>query len=420
MNDVANTRAAEVGGEIDAIDADIKSFVENMTSRSDKLETESQRIEFETAMAGMMREFTPLMTEETRKHFGPRLQFDQGDVGPDDGDPARQRRAAVDDGRDPSRTVPLNAAQELTDDPRGVAVNAALSKADQAVKSRFEQMNMNGNLALSRIINGSDVDRQTRRNWMDRDVKAYANANSMSEKQARKDVEAAYRDAAAIYRNARSEIRGINRDFAEGRGVEVAAAPQQTARSPVRETQQTRTPSQPAPSDNPERKDPQRLDLKAGVRGEIVATGEAQFDPEDEDSMSPYVDMKIDGHDKPKRLWGVGLPDMMERHGLKVGDIATIAQNGKEEVTVKKRNKDTGVIEEKNVLRNKWDAREFDYKKDRDAIDRKYDKIVNDLKADGADDRYISENKKALRDQARREVGQDHTDARNRGRGIKR
>ena len=87
---------------------------------------------------------------------------------------------------DPTRTQPIGQARADSDrrehadanDPRAAATKAVLKDADRQVAERFEAMGINGDLVLSRIRNGADVDRQTRENWFERDVKTLANANS--------------------------------------------------------------------------------------------------------------------------------------------------------------------------------------------------------------------------------------------------
>ena len=243
------------------------------------------------------------------------------------------------------------------------------------VAERFEAMGMNGDLVLSRIRNGADVDRQTREKWFERDVQTLANAHSLSESQARTDMKAAYKDAAEIYRDARGEIRDINRAFAEGRGDEflndkVGRGVQDEIEKmkgqgfdraaiggrllEIEDRVHERVTGRASDrTEGDERSEPNRqasasdtrvtasagqrstkIDLNEGVRGQIVETGTALFDEKDKQSRSPYVDLEVEGRDKPYRVWGVDLPDMMQRENLTVGDTATLAHNGFKTVTV--------------------------------------------------------------------------------------
>ena len=284
-----------------------------------------------------------------------------------------------------------------------MATKATLSEADLKVAERFEAMGMNGDLVLSRIRNGADVDRQTREKWFERDVQTLANAHSLSESQARTDMKAAYKDAAEIYRDARGEIRDINRAFAEGRGdeflkdkvgrgvqdeiekmkgqgfdraaiggrlleIEDRVHERVTGRAPDRTEGDDRSePNRQASASDTRATAPTdqrsaKIDLNEGVRGQIVETGTALFDEKDKQSRSPYVDLKVEGPDKPYRVWGVDLPDMMQRENLTVGDAATLAHNGFKTVTVTVTKIDEKTGEEKSIeaQRRVWKATDIE------------------------------------------------------------
>lgn len=402
-NQMDPAQAGGIDREIKAIGSDIRVFIEGMTERADAMEDEEKRSQAEAAISRVLRDYEPLMDNETRVFFGKRLdRDDEIEVGRDDMDPIRQRRAAEQDAADPTRTQPIG--QERADpradanDPRRAATNALLKDADKQVAERFEAMGINGDLVLSRIRNGADVDRQTRENWFERDVKTLANAHSLSENQAGIDMRAAYKDAAEIYRDARREIRDINRAFAEGRGddflqekiktgvqneiqtmkeqgfdraaiggrlleVEDRVQERVTGHAPDRIEDEAR-PGQERPRQASDARAagtaPQRPNLDAGVRGQIVKAGSALYKEDEKDSMSPYVDLQVDGRDKPFRVWGVDLPDLMQRENLSVGDTATLAHDGYKRVTVTKIDKETG--EEKNIeaQRRAWKATDID------------------------------------------------------------
>lgn len=398
--------ASGVEAELKDIGSDIRGFIKGMSDKADAMEDEDKRSQTEAAISRVLRDYEPLMDEETRKHFGKRLERDDEiDVGRNDTDPFRQRRAAERDAADPTRALPLEQDRAIPDDPRGLATRAALSTADGQVSDRFEAMGLNGDLIMSRIRNGSDVDRETREKWFERDVQTLANAHSLSEKQARADMTAAYKDAAEIYRDARGEIRDINRAFAEGRGDEylsdkVSQGMQaefkrlkslgydnaglggqlgeiearvsdrvlgyvpdrlKDAVSPFERLQsEERGPNATPRSQTDQAHRSSRIDLVEGVRGEIVVTGSALYDKEDKDSLSPYVDLKMQGRDKPYRVWGVDLPDMMQRQNLAVGDTATLAHNGFKTVSVKKTDRETGEEKTVEAKRRAWKASDIE------------------------------------------------------------
>jgi len=101
-------------------------------------------------------------------------------------------------------------------------------------------------------------------------------------------------------------------------------------------------------------------DLDAGVRGQIVEAGSALYKEDEKDSLSPYVDLKVDGRDKPFRVWGVDLPDMMQRENLNIGDTATLAHDGYKRVTVTKIDPEAG--EERTIEANRraWKATDIE------------------------------------------------------------
>ncbi len=403
-NQMDPAQAPAIDGEMKAIGSDIRTFIQGMTDKAEAMEDEDKRSQTEAAISRVLRDYEPLMDEETKTFFGKRLERDdEVEVGRDDVDPTRHRRAAERDAADPTRTQPIgkNQTDPRVDpnNPRSAATKAVLKDADRQVAERFEAMGINGDLVLSRIRNGADVDRQTRENWFERDVKTLANAHSLSESQARIDMKAAYKDAAETYRDARTEIRSINHAFSEGRGEEylkgrineavVSELERQdqrklddpsyqkenpldvsnrlqekiTGRAPDRSADVARRGEERQGQAIPARATgsaPQRPDLDAGVRGQIIGTGDALFNEDEKDSMSPYVDLKVDGRDKPFRVWGVDLPDLMQRDNLSVGDTATLAHDGYKRVTVSKIDPETG--EPKNIEANRraWKASDIE------------------------------------------------------------
>ena len=406
-NQMDPTQAPAIDYEMKAIGTDVREFITGMDAKAEAMENEDKRSQTEAAISRVLRDYEPLMDEETRTFFGKRLERDdEVQVSRDDLDPTRQRRAAEQDAADPTRTQPIGQERVDSDrrehadaiDRRGAATKAVLKDADRQVAERFEAMGINGDLVLSRIRNGADVDKQTRENWFERDVKTLANAHSLSENQARVDMKAAYKDAAEIYRDARDEIRDINRAFAEGRGddflqekiktgvqdeiqamkgqgfdraaiggrlleIEDRVQERVTGRAPDRGAEETRPGLERqsrAPDTRAAGTAPQRPDLDAGVRGQIVEVGSALYKEDEKDSLSPYVDLKVEGRDKPFRVWGVDLPDLMQRENLNIGDTATLAHDGYKRVTVSKVDPKTG--EEKTIEANRraWKATDVD------------------------------------------------------------
>ncbi|WP_282611313.1 relaxase/mobilization nuclease domain-containing protein [Pelagibius sp. Alg239-R121] len=347
----AAAQAADPDVELGKINQDIRVFLDQFAEKIAGMTDETARTEADIALAKTRQQFEPLMDAETRKHFGGFMDRDQGPIARDDIDPVRQRQAAVQEAKDPDEVRPL--------DERGKAAQARLSEADQSVMQRFEEGGMSGKLALQRITSGSDVDKKTREMWLERDIKSHANTRNLSDAQARKEVLAAYRNAAVIYRDAREDIRGINRSFAEGRGHEAEGRA---------------TPSQDVTMDSPAPESQSKSplisrDYATGVTGQIKETGAALYKADDPRSHSPYVDMNTGGETET-RIWGVGLPDMLEREGLKVGDRARIYSPGSETVKVTETDPKSGEIREKETQRRRWEAVGIERAEDRTEIKR--------------------------------------------------
>ncbi|MGH1447085.1 MAG: LPD7 domain-containing protein, partial [Cognatishimia sp.] len=107
------------------------------------------------------------------------------------------------------------------------------------------------------------------------------------------------------------------------------------------------------------------IDYQKGIEGKITGIGTAPYRDRDGASSTPYVALELpDG--RTHRLWGVALPDMIDKHQLKVGDRATIFDDGKKAVTVKSRDPKTG--EERDILtfRREWGARDIERAKAQD------------------------------------------------------
>ncbi|UWQ77463.1 LPD7 domain-containing protein [Leisingera sp. M658] len=107
----------------------------------------------------------------------------------------------------------------------------------------------------------------------------------------------------------------------------------------------------------------QMIDYKKGLEGKVTDTGTAPYRDREGASATPYVALELaDG--RSHKLWGVGLPDMLDKHQLKVGDKATIYDDGQKSVTVTERDPKTGEERQKNTFRREWGARDVERSQD--------------------------------------------------------
>ncbi|QPB18773.1 Ti-type conjugative transfer relaxase TraA [Rhizobium sp. 007] len=106
-----------------------------------------------------------------------------------------------------------------------------------------------------------------------------------------------------------------------------------------------------------------RVDHAAGVTGELVDIGEAQFREGEDVDPSPYADVKTDDG-VTHRLWGVSLPKALREGGADVGDTVTLRKDGVEKVKIQVPviDAETGQkrFEEREVDRNVWTARQVE------------------------------------------------------------
>lgn len=101
------------------------------------------------------------------------------------------------------------------------------------------------------------------------------------------------------------------------------------------------------------------IDYQKGIAGKITGIGTAPYRDRDGASSTPYVALELaDG--RTHKLWGVTLPDIIDRHELKVGDRATIYDDGRKAVTVKSRDPKTGEEREIETFRREWGARDIE------------------------------------------------------------
>ncbi|TCU14855.1 Ti-type conjugative transfer relaxase TraA [Rhizobium sullae] len=106
-----------------------------------------------------------------------------------------------------------------------------------------------------------------------------------------------------------------------------------------------------------------RVDHAAGITGELVGVGGAQFREGEDVDPSPYADVKTDDG-VTHRLWGVSLPKALLEGGVDVGDTVTLRKDGVEKVKVQVPviDEETGQkrFAEREVDRNIWTARQVE------------------------------------------------------------
>ncbi|MFA1676616.1 Ti-type conjugative transfer relaxase TraA [Rhizobium mongolense] len=106
-----------------------------------------------------------------------------------------------------------------------------------------------------------------------------------------------------------------------------------------------------------------RVDHAAGITGELIDVGGAQFREGKDVDPSPYADVKTDDG-VTHRLWGVSLPKALREGGVDVGDTVTLRKDGVEKVKVQVPviDEETGRkrLEEREVDRNVWTARQVE------------------------------------------------------------
>ncbi|MGB3179163.1 MAG: LPD7 domain-containing protein [Albidovulum sp.] len=101
------------------------------------------------------------------------------------------------------------------------------------------------------------------------------------------------------------------------------------------------------------------IDYQKGIEGKITGIGTAPYRDRVGASSTPYVALELaDG--RSHKLWGVALPDMIDRHELKVGDRAAIFDDGRKAVTVKTRDPKTGEDRDVETFRREWGARDIE------------------------------------------------------------
>lgn len=101
------------------------------------------------------------------------------------------------------------------------------------------------------------------------------------------------------------------------------------------------------------------IDYQHGLSGKITGVGTASYRDREGASATPFVALELaDG--RTHKLWGVALPDMIDKYQLNVGDTATIFDDGRKAVTVKTRDPKTGEERDIETFRREWAARDID------------------------------------------------------------
>jgi hypothetical protein len=102
---------------------------------------------------------------------------------------------------------------------------------------------------------------------------------------------------------------------------------------------------------------PERIDYDRGFTGKLLETGEAPYKHRAGQELTPYVRVE-QANGRQVEIWGVGLPDALERAAAKVGDEIMLRRDGVERVmkTVEIKDRETGevALEKREVPRNRW------------------------------------------------------------------
>ncbi|MGI2036369.1 Ti-type conjugative transfer relaxase TraA [Rhizobium panacihumi] len=76
-----------------------------------------------------------------------------------------------------------------------------------------------------------------------------------------------------------------------------------------------------------------RVDHAAGITGKLIDAGMAKFKEGEDVKPTPYADL-LDAAGTTHRLWGVSLPEAMEKGGVTIGDMVRLRKDGTEEVII--------------------------------------------------------------------------------------
>lgn len=197
----------------------LRAIYDRTRENIDKLESDDRKTEVEKSLANILKNYDSFFTEDDRKYFGDAVIRDvKHNASLDDLDPANQRATAKREASGGDLTEDGERRDKLSDVQREAAER--LDRADRTVVELFKERGMNGEVALQRIKDAPEVDRQTRSDWLDRDVKELSRQSNTGEKKARDELTTAYKDASRIYAKARDDIREITRSPEDKRAEE--------------------------------------------------------------------------------------------------------------------------------------------------------------------------------------------------------
>lgn len=101
-----------------------------------------------------------------------------------------------------------------------------------------------------------------------------------------------------------------------------------------------------------------RASYSEGLSGKITEIGTAPYRDREGADPVPFVALERETG-KTERLWSVTLPETLEKHGLRVGDRATLYSPGVEPVTYRTTDQ-AGAEIERQGHRRLWEAKEID------------------------------------------------------------
>lgn len=225
----------EAEKQLGAMSTSLREIYEKTRANIDATGDEQKKTTAEKALSNIMREFDEFIQPDDRKKIGRGLDREKIDaVKLDDTDPVRQRFAAAreaEEGRAP--------AQAPADD-RTMRARERLEKADRDARSLFSERGINPDIAMQRVRDAPDVDRETRDKWMQRDIAALAQKSNVSEREAKDTTVAAYRDASRLYAKARDDIRTIKHEPTRAPDTSTRQKEQERTQSPAVKSQAKR------------------------------------------------------------------------------------------------------------------------------------------------------------------------------------
>ncbi len=209
---------AEAKRELEKLQRGVMALYKKSRENIERTPDEATKTEAELALARVMKSYDPFLSDKNRRDLGLGIERDKiGDVDIQDRDASRQRRAALDEAKKPD---PIQKKQDVDQETRAEPTKGEtlsdkalkrLDRADKDVYSYFASKGIDAKLALQRVRDAPDVDKETRQKWADRDIEALARSSNTSESDARAVYTRAFRDASRIYAKARDDIHDIKR-----------------------------------------------------------------------------------------------------------------------------------------------------------------------------------------------------------------